>query len=211
MTCPGRPRAGAHRQISDAGFTLAEVLVTFTVMSAVGAVFTGGIVHMARLNVATAAVGEAQAQVGRAFQRLDADLRYAADMRTAALPSIPAADPSLVYVVSTPEPRCHALSLVGDRLQRSQWAPGTMARPVEVLAAGLSRTATAPPFTVAGGSPSTGEGEEGGIGTTKVAVVTLTATASGASTSGRRELKESFPAPNTVRGPVGVSLDECLT
>jgi prepilin-type N-terminal cleavage/methylation domain-containing protein len=211
MTRPGRPSAGVHHRLSDAGFTLAEVLVTLTVMSVVGAVVTGGIVYTARLNKATAAVGEAQAQVSRAFQRLDADLRYAVDMRTAALPSIRAADLSLVYVVSAPEHRCHALSLVGDRLQRSQWAPGAMTRPVEVLAAGVSRTATAPPFTVAGGSPSTGEDEEGGTGTPKVAVVTLTATATGASKSGRRELKESFPAPNTLRGPVGVSLDECLT
>jgi prepilin-type N-terminal cleavage/methylation domain-containing protein len=204
-------RLERHAQDGDAGFTLIELLVVLVIMSVVGAIFTAGLVNMVNLYRVTTAVGDAQAQVGRGFQRLDTELRYAADLRTEMLAGSGSAVPSLIYVITAPVGLCYALSLVSDRLQRAHWQPGATARAVEVLVSGVGPVAGVEPFTVDGGSSSdAGDGEGTITVRPKEAAITLAVTAGGPSASHRRELRETFVAPNTIRGPQGMSLDDCL-
>jgi prepilin-type N-terminal cleavage/methylation domain-containing protein len=69
--------AGAAPEPDDAGFSLAEVLVTLGVMGVVMAIFTGGILNIYRTSTATEALSTAQTQLQLAFQRFDRELRYA--------------------------------------------------------------------------------------------------------------------------------------
>lgn len=61
----------------DAGFSLAEVLVTMGLMTVVMLLFTGAILQVYRTTRATEALTEAQGQLANAFQRFDRELRYA--------------------------------------------------------------------------------------------------------------------------------------
>ena len=72
-----RPPGGPAAERDDAGFSLAEVLVTLGVMGVVMAVFTGAILNVYKTSTATEALTTAQTQLRLAFQRFDRDLRYA--------------------------------------------------------------------------------------------------------------------------------------
>jgi prepilin-type N-terminal cleavage/methylation domain-containing protein len=61
----------------DAGFSLAETLITVAVMGVVMAVFTGAILNVYKTSTATEALTIAQTQLRQAFQRFDRELRYA--------------------------------------------------------------------------------------------------------------------------------------
>jgi prepilin-type N-terminal cleavage/methylation domain-containing protein len=61
----------------DAGFTMAEILVTMGVMSVVMVVFTAAILQMYRTSAKAESISIVQAQLQTAFQRFDRQLRYA--------------------------------------------------------------------------------------------------------------------------------------
>jgi len=69
-----KPVPGAR---ADTGFSLAEVMVTIGVMSVVGVVFTGAILQIYQTTVKTETISIVQAQLHRAFGRLDKEIRYA--------------------------------------------------------------------------------------------------------------------------------------
>ncbi|WP_305789606.1 prepilin-type N-terminal cleavage/methylation domain-containing protein [Symbioplanes lichenis] len=71
--CPSSPRPRSD----DDGFSLAEVMVTMGIMSVLMVLFTGAILQVYRTVNATETLSEAQAQLGRAFQTFDRQLRYA--------------------------------------------------------------------------------------------------------------------------------------
>jgi prepilin-type N-terminal cleavage/methylation domain-containing protein len=218
MIGPRRPRLrlavdGSHaaRPGGDTGTTLIEMMVAMAVMSVVMVIFTAGIVSMYRAERFTTAVGDAQAQLGRAFLRLDSELRYAADLRTGTLPASPSAYPSLLYLSTVDGARCYALSLGGDRLLRQEWLPGMNPGPAAVLAFGVAPLDGVVPFAVTGGSTATaGDDETSSPTMPKEATITLSAAAGGPAASNRRELRETFLAPNSVRGPQGASLNDCV-
>jgi prepilin-type N-terminal cleavage/methylation domain-containing protein len=66
----------------DAGFSLAEVLVTMGVMSVLMLLFTGGILQVYKTTSATEKINEAQSELARGFQTFDRQLRYASWIAT---------------------------------------------------------------------------------------------------------------------------------
>jgi prepilin-type N-terminal cleavage/methylation domain-containing protein len=62
---------------ADAGFTLAEVVVSVAIMSVFLTVFTGGILQMFRMTNKSESAAIAQSQLTVVFQRLDKEIRYA--------------------------------------------------------------------------------------------------------------------------------------
>jgi prepilin-type N-terminal cleavage/methylation domain-containing protein len=199
------------RDDDDAGFTLLELMVASSVMGVVMAIFLAGVLQMTAQYRSSSTLREAQAQAGRAFDRLDAQLRYAADLRTLDLPATGSTRPSLLYLISVPTAGCFALSLVGDRLERRRWAPGGQPAQPEVLANGLSQAGSTDPFTVRNDRVvGTGDGDRPTLVAPLEAVVTVNVTSGAGTDSRQREVRQVFVAPNSVRGPQGVSLDACL-
>jgi prepilin-type N-terminal cleavage/methylation domain-containing protein len=190
----------------DAGFTMIELAVTLAIMSIVMAMVTAGFVQLSAVQRLATAVSDAQAQVGRAFLRLDDDAgpRYAADLTTEMWSPSGSTHPSLLYVTTADGATCTALSLVGDRLQRQSWTlnPTTSPSAPEVLAVNVAAATEdghpVEPFTVRSAAP-------------KSADVTLAVAVAGTPASTRPRLRATYLAPNTVQGPSGVSLEECTS
>jgi hypothetical protein len=178
-------------------------------MGVVMALATGTLLRLHGTYRTTMALKDAQAQAGRAFQRLDADLRYAAALRTGALPTVSPATPVLLYLVPGEVARCAALAVEGDRLVRRAWRPGAVPGPAEVLAARVAAPA-AGPFTVTGAPVAVvGDGDSEGppsVARPKSVTVALTVTAG----TGRREVRANFVAANSAWGPGDLSLDDCV-
>lgn len=61
----------------DAGFSLAEIMVTMGITSILMVIFTTAILQVYRTSAATESLSSAQAQLQIAFQRADKELRYA--------------------------------------------------------------------------------------------------------------------------------------
>jgi prepilin-type N-terminal cleavage/methylation domain-containing protein len=72
-----RRRRPVRTQGRDDGFSLIELMVTIGVMSVVGAIFTAAILLVYQTTVRTESISIAQAQLQRAFERFDKELRYA--------------------------------------------------------------------------------------------------------------------------------------
>jgi prepilin-type N-terminal cleavage/methylation domain-containing protein len=191
----------------DVGFSLIEVLVVIVIMSAVMAISTAGLVPLHAAYRSASRLQEAQAQVGRAFLRLDGELRYAADLRTQRLAVIPSAYPALIYVMSADTGTCRALSFEGERLTRRVWQPGAAPSPAEVLASGVIAIVGSDPFTVTGGSAGLTPDDVGTAAPAKEVTVAVAVTA-GPDGARRRDLRTTFTAPNSEWGS-DVSLDDC--
>ena len=71
-----RPGGGAQGP-DDAGFSLAELMVTMGIMGIMGAIFTGAILQIYQTSTATESLTIAQPPLRLAFQRFDKELRYA--------------------------------------------------------------------------------------------------------------------------------------
>jgi prepilin-type N-terminal cleavage/methylation domain-containing protein len=72
-----RRSEGRRRSPDDAGFSLVELVVAMSVMSVLLVIFTTAILQVYRTVSATQSLSDAQAQLERAFQRTDRELRYA--------------------------------------------------------------------------------------------------------------------------------------
>jgi prepilin-type N-terminal cleavage/methylation domain-containing protein len=194
----------------DAGFTLIEMTVGLALMSVMMVIFTSGFIQIVRLNRATAALGDGESQVSRAFRRLDNELRYAADVRAQVLPGSGSTDSSLIYLTTAAAPRCYALSLVNGSLQHREWTPGAAIGAASVLASGVSAVSHQQPFSVSAPAASAGDTDAVTVAAPKSATILLTAAAGGQAYTHERELRAQFVAPNTVQGPRDVSLDDCV-
>jgi prepilin-type N-terminal cleavage/methylation domain-containing protein len=194
----------------DRGVTLVEVVVVLTIMSVIMAMVTAGIVQLSATYRRNTALVEAQTQVGRAFQHLDRELRYAVDLGTVTLAAVPSAYPSLVYLL-TPDtgPACVGLSLEGDRFTQRRWAPTGSPGVPAVLASGVTAVAHTDPFVVPS-SAGGGDSDAGAAAQPKTAIITLDVTAGGITDARRRQLRETFIVPNSLYGPRTGSLDDCL-
>jgi type II secretory pathway component PulJ len=112
----------------DDGVTLAEMAVTTSIMSAVMAIFTTGVVQLFRAGNNNEMVAMTQSQLNTAFLRLDRNLRYAAGIST---PRPDAAGNVAVEYVNTEtvtgEPECAQLELnkAARTLRRQVWPQTT--------------------------------------------------------------------------------------
>jgi prepilin-type N-terminal cleavage/methylation domain-containing protein len=196
--------APVDRRHDDAGFTLMELVISLTIMSVVMAIFTAGVLQQFGMYRATNAAAQAQREISQAFIRLDNELRYAAELRLLDASS-------LAYMITADTAVCHMLTLSNGRLQRQRWAPNAARGAVEILASGVQPVDDDPdgarPFAVIGGDVTSVEGVVGdavGPVQPESTVIALR------TTTGNRELRVEFRAPNTVRGPQEETLDDCL-
>jgi type II secretory pathway pseudopilin PulG len=140
---------------SEAGFTLVEVLVSAGVFSVVLLVFASGMMQMYRSVNKTEALNVAQAQLHLAFQRLDAEVRYASAIAEPSSTPDGHGDWYVEYVGAPGTCTQLKLDTARQRLQRRDWpaaaVPGTGWRD---LATGVQ--VSGPPFvlTEAGDDPS---------------------------------------------------------
>jgi type II secretory pathway pseudopilin PulG len=212
MTCSSRQRKvrPTDRPLSDAGITLIEVLVATGVMSIVMSVATACLIVLLRTDRSVAAMTEAQAQLGRTFHLLDREVRYAADLRTYQL-AASSPHPSLMWLSTGDGAKCSAVSLINDRLQLQQWLPGAGVGPATVLASGVYAIRGVPPFAVAGGGGLSSAGADPAVpASPKEATIAITAAAGGSVQLNQREFRETIVARNSIRGPHGTSLNECV-
>ncbi|GGK08065.1 hypothetical protein GCM10010123_42540 [Pilimelia anulata] len=191
----------AVRPGDERGVTLIELSVAMGIMAVVGALVTAAVVGLSRSYRSTESLGSAQARVGQAFARLDASVRYAAELATRTTDG----RPELWYLTPGDAPRCTVLWLAGDRLwSRTRPLGATAAAPETVLASGVAAPAGTAPFAVTAGADDESAAESAPA--IKQVTVTLRVAASGGAT---RTLAATFPAPNTVAGASGASLDQC--
>ncbi|GGK21689.1 hypothetical protein GCM10010124_12730 [Pilimelia terevasa] len=195
----------------DAGVTLVEVLVGLGLMAVVMVVFTSGIVAAMRVARGNEAIADAQAQVSRAFTRLDTELRYAAQAKSPNAEVDGVQRPRLEYVVNAAGTgQCYRVWLDGGTLYRQSWsASGTPPPPApQVLAVNVGRIEDEPVFEVV-------ESEtEGMPATVRLA---LAVTAGGAAHQSVRQLRQDFYLPNTLTqapaaedgAPGRANLDTC--
>jgi prepilin-type N-terminal cleavage/methylation domain-containing protein len=128
----------------DAGFSIAELLITMSVLSVVMAMFTAGILQMFNVTDKGEALAVAQAQNTNAFLRLDKEIRYASGISK---PGAVGGDPYVEYLLSgTGTPTCYELRVKDSMLQQRVWPQGgsPAAGKWVVLASGV---ASSTPFT----------------------------------------------------------------
>ncbi|AGL21584.1 type II secretion system protein J [Actinoplanes sp. N902-109] len=131
----------APNRVSDAGFTLIDVMVSAAVMTVVTAVFATSILAMYRAANAVDAKSVGQTQLGLVLQRLDREVRYAKGIATT--PAAGAATVDFLGVQNT----CFQLRVEAGVLAQRSWAYGqNPPQPTawQTLASGV---VTSTPFT----------------------------------------------------------------
>jgi prepilin-type N-terminal cleavage/methylation domain-containing protein len=216
VTGQRRPDPGTQGG-NDAGFSLIEVMVTMAVMSVVMVLFTAAILQAYRTSTTAESISAAQAQLYRAFQRFDKELRYASwiaqpgQVGTAWYVEFAAADATqcrqLRFETSPSLPQDNGTDGRGV-LQLVTWtsdappAAGTRGRTV---ASQLLTNGVAAPFArqAAGTSPFAGSGSVGTGFTTDFDRLRITLTARvGGSTA---QVDTTFTALNTSRNTPAVN------
>ena len=139
-------RAGLR---DDAGMTLIEVMVGMGLMSVVMVIATAGLAQIYGAVNETENTAEAQAQVTRAFERLDQEIRYSRSIST---PAMVSGDYYVEYLISADNvDTCVELRLrtSTNELQRRQWVKNVdplVPTPWKTLAS-VVVTKTGVPFT----------------------------------------------------------------
>lgn len=160
-TPPRRPRdhPASSTRGGDSGLTLLELVVTTTVMAIVLMIFTASVIAMYSATAKAEAIGHTSSQVTMAFNRLDGQLRYAADISA---PGIGADGNWYVeWAGAHPDdPACTQLRLDAEtgQLQQRTWEFDDHAQPQEIsawrlLAADLEPDPDTAPFTVPTAAP----------------------------------------------------------
>jgi type II secretory pathway pseudopilin PulG len=131
----------------DEGVSLVELIVAMTLMSVVGAMFTGGVLQVYRSLNKTDSDYVAQSQINQAFSTLDREIRYAKSVST---PATVGSDWYVEYLVQLNNvDTCVELRLStsAGQLQRRSWAQGVT--PVTPTAWGVlaSNVTATTPFT----------------------------------------------------------------
>lgn len=117
----------ARLRRDDAGVTLAEMAVTTSIMSAVMAIFTTGVIQLFQAGNNNELVAMTESQLNTAFLRLDRNLRYAAGVGPV---HADAAGNQFVEYLNTEtsgKPECAQLELnkAGQVLRRRVWPQTT--------------------------------------------------------------------------------------
>jgi prepilin-type N-terminal cleavage/methylation domain-containing protein len=138
--------AGLRRPVpDDGGFSLIEVVVSMTLMSVIGAIFTTGMVQVYRTVTGIDARWIAQDQLSQALLRLDKEVRYAS--------YIGATSPARPYVeyrmLIDATQHCVQLRIAstasGSQLQRRTWTQGlTPVAPTAWVSLATGVTSAAP-------------------------------------------------------------------
>jgi prepilin-type N-terminal cleavage/methylation domain-containing protein len=146
---------GSRRTLlaADGGFTLAEVVVSMTVMSVFLTVFTGGILQMFRMSNKSESAAIGQSQLTVVFQRLDKEIRYATAIGSPGA-GANGTDQYVQYVVvESGASTCRELRLTANAelLQTRSWTRGAL--PVApsawtTLASGVTSVPGTKPFTL---------------------------------------------------------------
>lgn len=136
----GGSEAGRWVGGADAGATLIELVVTMSIMTIVGAVFTAGIADAYRSSNLGEARANGRQQLSLAFERLDRDVRYASAISR---PGTVGGDWYVEFsTVAAGPPTCTELRLASSvrQLQRRTWTSGAgpAAAGWSVLASGVS-------------------------------------------------------------------------
>ena len=146
--CPARPS-------DDAGFTLAEVMVSMTIMTIVTVMATSAMIQIYRSVAKNEAISVAQAQLSIAFLRLDREIRYASAISA---PDAVGADQYVEYLLAdTSGSTCVQLRINNARatLERRDWTQTTSTTPLPtrwmVLATQVS---SAQAFTFSAADPT---------------------------------------------------------
>jgi prepilin-type N-terminal cleavage/methylation domain-containing protein len=111
------------RAAGDAGFSLAEVLVSMAVMSIVMAIASSGFYSMFHTSDTADTAAAAQAELQAAFNKLDREIRYASRINDGYSDSTNFYI-DFVYLDDAGDNQCVQLSLprAGGTLMRRQWA-----------------------------------------------------------------------------------------
>jgi type II secretory pathway component PulJ len=135
---------------ADGGWSLTETMVSMTLMSVAGAIFTAGFVQIYRTFHATQEQTAAQQRLTTAFLRLDREVQYATALSR---PAQVGNDWYAEYLIGTGGTRtCVELRLnaTARQLQRRIWTNGTTVTPTPwiPLASEVTAAGTAAPFTL---------------------------------------------------------------
>jgi prepilin-type N-terminal cleavage/methylation domain-containing protein len=137
---------GPHRpERNDGGFSLVEVMVSMTIMSIIGAIFTTGMIQVYRTVTGTDTRWIAQGQLSQALMRLDKEVRYASYIG-ATSPGRPYVEYQMLNDVTQ---QCVQLRIAstayGSQLQRRTWIQGlTPAVPTAWVPLATGVTSAAP-------------------------------------------------------------------
>lgn len=142
---------GLRRPGRDDGVTLLELTVAMSLMSIFTAIFTTGIGQLYRSVRGNEAMSTAQAQITVAFQRLDAEIRYAAGISAEGQDGPDWYVEFLSTYSGTPECTQLRYTSAGQFQQRS-WDQGTTPPSFTVLASGASATHPFTRYPVVAGS-----------------------------------------------------------
>ncbi|WIN00383.1 hypothetical protein ACTOB_004085 [Actinoplanes oblitus] len=207
-----RIRIWARRALprGDAGVTMMDLMTAMTVMSIVGAIATGGLIELYQMTDATDRMDQAQSQASLAYANLQPEIGDAYDI------SEPGAgaggDPSVEYVTQDASGQrvCHQLRLSGGMLKLRQWPASATTAPAatwRILASELSAPATPDPDGTAAAPQvlhfpdySTPSLANLPSATPMQLRIRLTATASGAKGSTRRDTQITITAANSAVG-----------
>lgn len=150
MGMPRRLPAPASRPV-DAGWSLLETVVSMSLMSVAGAIFTAGFVQVYRTFNLLQAQNDAQQQLTTAFLRLDREVQYASAL---SLPAKVDDNWYVEYLTGTGSTRTCVelrLNVAAGQLQRRSWTNSPPIAPTSwiPLASGVAPAVSGTGVTVA--------------------------------------------------------------
>jgi type II secretory pathway pseudopilin PulG len=193
------------RRTRDSGITLIEVVVSMSIMTIVGAIFTAGVLQMFRSANRSEAASTAQSQINNAFLRLDKEIRYAAGIST---PGSVGSDSYVEFLTTnTGTPVCTELRLhvATKQLQRRTWIQGSSPLTPSTWIPLASLVSSTQPFTLSAADATfnfqrlqlklAGTSGAGGTATSKQTDVTFTALNTSPTTSSATVCTEGRAIP----------------
>ena len=193
------PGSAARRAWGDDGLTLIELITAMSVTAVFLAISTTAFLQLYSSANSTQAVSSAQSQVNTAFQRLDADVRYATEIST---PGKVGSDWYVEYAGGVSgAPTCTELRLTaGGQLQRRTWPQGSSPPQTFPALATGAQAGAGGPFTVLA---------PGGSTNAQRLELSLTVPASTGRSVASRQIDVAFTAVNSASG--GPKVTTCVS
>ncbi|MFI5953672.1 type II secretion system protein J [Cryptosporangium sp. NPDC051539] len=173
---------------NEAGYTLAEAVVTMVITAIFMGISTTSIISLYSATNRAQAIADGQAQIGVAFGRLDRQIRYASGLST---PGLVNGEPYVEYVTTyTGTPICTQLRVRPStgQLQQRSWTQGTSTVTPTAWTQLAGDVSSPAPFTVSTATATF---------TFQRLSVRLTATTGGAAVAVSRQFGAAFTALNT--------------
>lgn len=172
----------------DAGYTLAEALVSMVIMAVFMGISTSSILSLYSVTNNAQGIADGQQQIGVAFGRLDRQIRYASGLST---PGLVNGEPYVEYLTTyTGTPVCTQLRVRPStgQLQQRSWTQGTGTVKPTAWTQLAGDVSASTPFTVHAATATY---------TFQRLGVQLTATAGGPAAAMNRQFSATFTALNT--------------